>query len=256
MKACWNCGRQLEDPEASCAMCGATVPVVTTEPDERPRRRSRADAPQRESYSLTQEPALASRAARALVAAAEAVAPVVRVLIRLVYATQKHPEAAAVLAGALLFVMYMSAGGGAATATEYVQCWSMNDAQKAGLLLRQALPDLQVVDWGGRKIKILDAWVGEIGEYRSSWLFGGNRYVHQSGKYRLYFVTPRDTWPESPQFYVGLPPRLVEAIPSDATGKPTVLHVIDVELRAATPLTVMVKDSAKPDAGMPLLTFH
>lgn len=256
MKACWNCGRQLENPDASCGMCGAAVPVITPEPEERPRRRVREDAPARESYSLTQEAGLASRASHAVGAAVDTVEPVVRVFVRLVDTAQKNPQAALFLAGALLLLTYMSTSGAKPEAVEYVQCWTMNDAQKVGLLVRQALPEPTVIEWHGRKIPIQDAWVGEIGEYRTGLFFGSSRYIHPSGRFRLYFRTPRETWPETPQFYVGLPARPVEAVPTDATPKPSVLHHVDVEPKTATPLTVMIKDAARPAAGMLTLTFH
>jgi hypothetical protein len=256
MKACWNCGRQLENPEEACPMCGAAVPVIAPEPEEAPRRRAREDAPRRETYSLTQAPGLASQATHAVGSVVDAVGPVLRVFVRLADSALKNPQAALVLAASLLVIFYMSTGGAAPQAVEFVHCWTMNDAQKTGLLLRQALPEPPVIEWGGRKIPIQDAWVGEIGEYRSGVLFGSSRYIHPSGRFRLYFRTPRETWPESPQFYVGLPARLVEAIPTDATPKPSVLHHVDVEPKTATPLTVMVKDPARKDAGMQTLTFH
>ena len=258
MKLCWNCHRSIELAASTCAHCQAAVPVASTADPA-----SFARVPPPVQAPPPGPPAVRSRATFVLAGPTQAAPPpdpaaepeeVQERSLRRAFAENRRATLA--LCGVLLALATAWWYAGGTDVLETVNCWSISEAKRRGLLDRTLVATPAEFEWGGRKIAIEGAWVGQLAEVRYASPFDRTRVYLPTGRRRVYFKTRYVTWPESPQFWHGNPPMPCGVVRPDARVKRFVLHYIDVVSSDPGPQTLLAGDSARPGIGTVKLVLN
>lgn len=246
MRPCWNCRVAVPAELLRCEACGAAVPVGA-EPAPEAKRPPPPTSP-RSDQTGPLDRGLSGRIAYRATASRGA-APDATVLAR-----GSRRRAALVLCACAAIVLLTWSMAAAPRTLEYANCWSTNEAERKGLLNRYAAAVPRSVTWGGKKIRILVAWVGQLAAVRYSSPFSPERTYFPSGKYRLYFKTAYDGWPQRPQFWTGQPLRKVHSVAPDAKKKKYVLHYVELDGPQFTSQEIFVWDETQPE--IPAVSFE
>ena len=256
MKLCWNCHRSIELAASTCVHCQASVPGTSTAD---PASFARVPPP----AAPPAPPQVRSRATFVLADPTQAAPPPdptgatgeeqERSLRR---AIAENRRASLALCGVLLALVTAWWYSGGTEVLETVNCWSISEAKRRGLLDRTLVATPAEFEWGGRKVTIEGAWVGQLAEVRYASPFDHTRVYLPTGRRRVYFKTRYVTWPETPQFWHGNPPTPCGLVRPDARIKRFILHYIDVVSSDPGPQTLVARDSARPGAATVKLVLN
>lgn len=262
MKECWNCLRKLPDEAPLCEMCGATLPVIhapppAPEPERRADKTHRDTTPYaRREFRLDRPASMQERASEAAGFYAERAAVELGRVQRLLQAVGDNLQAAAVLIACVAVVIYLGLVQPKQEELGTMDAASFEQAMALGLFVRQVVPSVETVNWNGGKIRVDEAWIGQLGRYKYASLFTDSTMIVQSGRYRMYFLTSQTDVSGKPQFHVGDPSREVPALKLERNRKPVLVHYVDLPSFVTKPQAIRVLDPARPQDGVARFTLH
>lgn len=248
MKVCWNCHRSVDVAASTCTHCAAALPVA---PAPSPGQAGPLPVRARAKFVLNAAPAGPSLQKLEPKPGEEGAEQ--RSLKQALIENRRAATALILSLFALAMSWWISAP---AAVLGTANCWSISEARRKNLFDRLVSVSPHEFEFGGRKITIEGAWIGQIGEVRFTSPFSDERVYVPTGRRRLYFKTRYVGWPDRPEYWHGSPPRLCGVVEPTARVRRFVLHYIDVA--SADPVTreIFVKDSARPDLGTVRLVLN